>query len=156
MAIEALTATRLGAQAVQGHGWGGNVKGFVATVAVSAAASDTSTYGMGLIPSNARLLGISRFHSDDLASTGSPTMDIGLRATSITDDPDALSNGHDVTGIVDAGAVSALEKLGQRAWEFVNGQTVDPKGQLEVYVSLDDADANTGGDITLELYYILD
>jgi len=156
MAIETVTGTVLGAQAVQGHGWGGNVKGKVATATVAAAASDTSTYGMFSIPSEARLLGISRFYSDDLASTGSPTMDIGLRGTAITNDPDALSNGHDVTGVVDARAVGGIELLGQRAWEFVNGQTTDPGGNLEVFVSLVDADANTGGDISLELFYTLD
>jgi len=156
MAIVNLTATRLGAQAVQGHGWGGNIKGFVSTVAVGAADSDTSTYKFGSIPSNARLLGISRIYSDDLASAASPTFDLGLQGTQITNDPDALSNGHDVTAVLDARAVSAVEKLGQRAWEFVNGQTVDPGGDLIVFGSLVDADVNVGGDVTLELFYMLD
>ncbi len=156
MAIVNLTATRLGAQATQGHGWSGNIKGFVSTVTVGAADSDTSTYKMGNIPSNARLLGISRLYTDDLASTGSPTMDIGLQATSITNDPDALSNGHAVSTVTDARAVSAVEKLGQRAWEFVNGQTTDPGRELTVYISLVDADVNVGGDVTLEFYYLLD
>lgn len=156
MAIVTLTATRLGSQAVQGHGWGGNIKGFVSTVAVGAADSDTSTYDFGEIPSNARILGISRIYSDDLASTGSPTFDLGLSATSITNDPDALSNGHDVATVTDARALSAVEKIGQRAWEHVNGQTTDPGGSLMVYGSLVDADVNVGGDITLEIFYTLD
>ncbi len=157
MAIVAVTGTVLGAQAVQGHGWGGNAKCKVATATVGAADSDTSIYTMFQIPSIARLLGISRFHSDDLASAGAPTMDIGFAGTQITDDPDALSNGHDVTGALsDVVAISAIEKLGQRAFEFVSGQTTDPGGNLDVIVSLVDADVNVGGDITLELYYFLD
>lgn len=156
MAIVTVTGTVLGAQAIQGHGWGGNVKGKIATATVGAADSDTSTYGMFSIPSIARVYGISRFYSDDLASTGSPTMDVGLRGSQITNDADALSNGHDVTAVVDARAVGGIEKLGQELWEFVNGQTEDPGGNLEVFVSLVDADVNVGGDITLELYYALD
>ena len=156
MAIVNLTATRLGAQAVQGHGWGGNIKGFVATVAVGAADSDTSTYKFGDIPSAARILGISRVYTDDLASTGSPTLDIGLQATSITNDPVALSNGHDVATVTDARLLTAVEKIGQRAWEHVSGQTTDPGGDLTVYGSLVDADVNVGGDITIELFYTLD
>lgn len=160
MAIENLLGTLRGTQAAQGIGEAGNLKSKVITVEVTAAATDTSTYfGTKFrIPSNARISGLSRFSHDDLASTGSPTMDIGLFAvnSNITDDADALTDGIDVTAAGSAIVVKAIENYGKEAWEYVSGQTTDPKGELEIKVSLVDADANTGGSITLELFYTID
>ena len=80
MAVENLISTIRGGEAVIGNGEAGSVKAKVATVEVSAAASVNSTYSFGKIPSNARILGISEFSTDDLASSGSPTIDFGLFA----------------------------------------------------------------------------
>lgn len=161
MAVENLLGTLRGTQAAQGIGEAGNLKCKIATVEMTAAASDTSTYfGTKFrIPSNARIAGISKLHFDDLATTGSPTLDIGLFAVNgnITDDVDALNDGIDVaTAAGSATVVKAIENYGKEAWEFVNGQTTDPKGELEVKVTLDDADCDSGGSITLELYYTID
>lgn len=160
MAVENLTATGgASTDPVSGHGLAGNVKGFSRTIEVTAAASDTSTYTFGYIPSNARILGISKFSWDDLASTGSPTMDIGLYPVNgnfSTGDVDALNDGLDVEG--SAGSAQVIKDIvnyGLVAWDHVNGLTSDPGGLMEVRVTLDDADCNVGGTIAMELFYLL-
>ncbi len=161
MAVENLDGTVRGVFATQGVGQAGDTKTKILTVEVTAAASTTSTY-FGLkcrIPSIARITGFSKVHFDDLASTGSPTLDIGLFNVNnnITDDDDALNDGIDVfTAAGSSAVVKDISNYGKRAWEFVNGQTSDPGGELEVKITLKDADTNTGGTVTLELSYIID
>jgi hypothetical protein len=131
------------------------------TVEVGAADSATSTYRMARLPSNARIHGLSRLHHDDLASSGSPTLDIGITNTpgrsDITADPDALNDGIDAAAANGASIAVVKDKVnyGKRLWEYVNGQTVDPKCLLDILVTLADADVNVGGTITLELVYSL-
>ena len=111
------------------------------------------------IPSNARILFPSTVAFDDLASSGSPTLDVGLKAVNanITTDVDALNDGINCyTAASTANVVKDIANYGKRAWEYVSGQTTDPGGLLDVIVSLLDADANTGGTITLTLYYSVD
>lgn len=159
MAVENLTATVRGVNAPVGKGDGGNVKCIIRTVEVTAAASSTSTYSFGKIPSNARVLRQSTLHFDDLASTGSPTIDVGLFAVdgNITDDDDALTDGIDVaTAAGSAAVVKDIVNAGLPAWDHVNGQASDPGGLLEVKATIKDADTNTGGTMTMELMYIID
>lgn len=159
MAVVTLTATKRTTAPTKGKGDAGSLKCFIsAHVAVGSADSDTSTYSFGRIPSNARIAGISRLHLDDLASTGSPTLDIGLYAvdSNITDDVDALNDGIDAASAGSSAVIKAIENYGKQAWEYVNGQTSDPGGELEVKVVLDDADVNVGGDMFMELYGIMD
>lgn len=139
----------------------GAVRSWVETVEVGAADSATSTYLMARLPSNSRLLGSSKFYSDDLASAGAPTMDIGIfnpsgKPETITDDPDALNDGIDVATVTDTPVVKDITNYGKRLWEHVNGQTTDPKGDLDIKLSLVDADVNAGGTVTVEIYYTLD
>jgi len=49
-----------------------------ATVEAAAAATAGTTYYLPPLPTNARIHGSSRLWIDDLASTGSPTLDIGI------------------------------------------------------------------------------
>ena len=160
MAIVTLTGTLRGPNATIGQGIVSSVKVAQAHVTVGAADSATSTYSMVYIPSNARILGASRLHYDDLATSGSPTLDIGLFAVNgnITSDADALNDGLDAGAASGASAAVVKDKAnyGKRAWEFVSGQSTDPGGQLLVKVSLLDADVNQGGDMFLELFYSLD
>ena len=159
MAIVNLTATKRTLDTVKGKGMAGSVICFLnSQVTVGAGDSDTSLYSFGKIPSNARILGISKLHRDDLASTGSPTLDIGLYAvdSNITDDVDALNDGIDAATAGDSAVVKDITDYGKFAWEFVSGQSVDPGGEFEVKVVLDDADVNTGGDLFMELYGTLD
>jgi hypothetical protein len=47
--------------------------------------------------------------------------------------------------------------IGKRLWEFVNGQTTDPKGMLDVKIALYDAHLSSGaGTVTVEIVYSLD
>lgn len=125
-----------------------------ATVEVTAAASAGSTYVVARIPSTARIYGLSKVYFDDLASTGSPTIDIGLKAvnSNITTDADALNDGIDVfTAAGSAAVIKDVSNYGKMAWEFVNGQTSNPRGALDVTITILDAATNTGGTITIEL-----
>jgi len=138
----------------------GAVRSWVETVEVGAADSDTSTYLVARLPSNARILGTSRIKTDDLASAGAPTVDIGVfnrsGKTDITDDPDAINDGIDVATVTDVAVIKDISNYGIRLWEHVAGLTEDPDVDLDIKLSLVDADVNVGGTMTIELYYTLD
>lgn len=160
MAVENLTLTSRGNNATpSGHGEANKVTTMCFTVEVTAAATDASTYSAPFgIPHDARMLG-GRVYWDDLASSGSPTLDFGLKSgtKTVTADPDALSNGHDAATINIAGRPGvSIENIGKRAWELVASATANPPGTLIPYISLVDADANTGGTITWEIEFIQD
>lgn len=141
-------------------GYNGKVRCWVETVEVGSADSANSTYAVARLPSNARILGSSKIYSDDLASSGAPTMDIGVfnlsGQTTITDDDDAINSGIDVATATDAAFVSGIENYGKKLYEFVSGQTTDPKGNLDIKLTLKDAAVNVGGTVTVEIYYDLD
>ena len=153
-------ATRKGANindAVDGSGCKGTVKALVSTIEL-AAASSGDTIDFGKIPSNARILGTaSKVYWDDLATSGSPTLDIGLKSyinNDVTADPDALANGLDVTS-AGSGALTAVvaATVGDPAWDYVNGETADTGGVFEVYGSIKDAATTQTGTVTVEILY---
>lgn len=124
-----------------------------------AAADSSSTINFGRIPSNARILSSSRMYNDDLASSGLPTMDIGLVAvdSNITSDPDAIGNGFALSSAGnDVLIVSDAANAGLPAWDFVNAQTSDPGGEFIVQGQVKDAATTATGTVTLELHYYLD
>lgn len=124
-----------------------------ATVEVAAAASAASVYVMHRIPSRARIYGMSKVHFDDLASTGSPTLDFGIKAvaSNITTDNDALNDGVDVaTAASSASWIKDIANYGKQAWEF-SSATSDPGGMIDLTITILDAATNTGGTITSEL-----
>lgn len=139
---------------------GGAVKSWVETVEVGSADSATSTYLMARLPSNAVILGASKLYGDDLASAGAPTLDIGVfnldGKSVITDDDDALNDGIDAASAIDTAVVKDVANYGKKLWEHINGQTEDPKGELDIKLTLKDADVNVGGTLTIELFYTLD
>ena len=161
MAVEALTATRRHKFALNSANANAvpkmaNLVAVASTVEVTAAASATSTYTMARVPSNARLMAMSTLYFDDLASSGAPTLDIGLAGSQITDDPDALNDGIDcATAAGSSRMIKEIADAGKFAWELA-GETSDPGGMLEIYVSILDAATNTGGTMTLELVYSVD
>lgn len=127
-----------------------------ATVEAAAAAAAGTEYVMFRIPSAARIHGLSEIRFDDLASTGSPTLDIGLKAVgaNVTTDDDALNDGIDcATAAGSARMVKDIANYGKMAWEYVSGQASDPGGFLDVIVTIKDAAVNTGGTITATLVY---
>lgn len=142
---------------VLGKGDAGNVKVVTATVEVATGATG-ATYKLARIPAAARIAGQSSLYWDDLATSGSPDLDIGLASvdSNITSDPDALNDGLDASATGTSLVVKDRANYGKRAWEFVNGQTTDPKGELDVYLSTTTAAVNAAGTVTLELYYYLD
>jgi hypothetical protein len=152
------TVRRSSADAVGGKGDSHNVKNVVATVETGAAATAGRTYKMARIPSNARISGSSKLYNDDMSTATSALFDIGLGSVkdNITSDPDALNDG---LASYTAGAkdvIKDIANIGKPAWSFVNGQSVDPGGELDVYVSITDATAEVGGTFTLDLNYTLD
>ena len=143
---------------VYGKGDAANAKTITSTISLAGSASGTTVF-LGRIPADARISGRSVIHHDDLATSGSPTLDLGIGSvnSNVTSDPDGLNDGIDVTS---AGANVAVIKdhanYGKQAWEFVSGQTTNPGGELDVYGSIKDAATNAAGDITCELVYTLD
>lgn len=129
-------------------------------VEMTAAASDTSTYRIARLPSSCRLSDLSYISFDDLASAGSPTLDIGVQLASgrtdtsaLTADPDAINDGLDAaTATRGAKLIKTIDNVDKQLWEHA-GASSDPGGDLDVYISLVDADANTGGTIQGEIFY---
>ena len=143
------------------QGGADGVKSLCSTVEITTATTVGRTINFGHIPSGARILGLSKLYWDDLATSGSPTLDLGLAAVDgnlvNSDDPNALYDAGDVTS-ASTGTVfpTAIETVGLPAWDFVASETVDPGGDLSVYGSMVDAPINKAGTVTLELYYVVD
>jgi hypothetical protein len=140
---------------------GGRTRKWVETVETGAADSATSTYLMARLPSNARIFGGSKLAHDALGAT-TAALGIGIYKTStkqsMTDDADALN-----TGIVASTAgtkefIADKANWGKRLWEYVNGQTVDPGGLLDVKVVIEGAVhlSSGAGTITAEIEYAID
>lgn len=137
-----------------------SVKALIATIEL-AASSSGDTIDWGDIPSNARILLASRIYTDDLATTGSPTLDTGLAAVNNnlvnSDDPDAIGNGLALSSASnDNLLVSSIANAGLPAWDLVASESADPGGVLHVYSTVKDAATTATGTITLELYYTAD
>lgn len=158
MADNAATQRRSADNLVVGVGESYSVKNLTATVELAASASgDTITFGR--IPSNARILAASRLYNDDLATAGSPTLDLGFAAVdgNITSDPDALNNGVDLANAgSDLLAIADHANSGLPAWDFVNGQSSDPGGEFIVQGVVKDAATTQTGTVTLDLFYVVD
>ena len=139
---------------------GGNVRTWIDTVEVGAADTTSSTYLMARLPSNCIILPQSTVYWDDLTTTGSPTVDVGVYNLSgqsdITDDPDALSNGHDVTSAGSASLITAgasISTFGIPLWDHVASVTTDPKTNLDIKLKLVDAPVVGGGTMSVVIFY---
>jgi hypothetical protein len=159
MAVENLVAVgATSADSRAGHGMGGDVKCFSRTIEISAAASDTSTYTLGYIPAQARILGISNYSIDDCDTGSTATMDFGLYAVdgNVTSDVDALNDGIVLgTAATRQPLIKNIANYGKRAWEFVSGATSAVKGDLLLKGVIDDADVSAGGTLTVEVFYVM-
>lgn len=139
---------------------GGRVKVWSETVETSAADSIGSTYLMARLPSNARIFGASKLYHDALG-TATCELDIGLYKTHITqgftDDADALNDGIVASTAGAKDFVKDKANYGKRLWEYINGVTTDPKGDIDVKVVTTVADLSSGaGTMTIEIYYAVD
>lgn len=159
MAVETNKAVRRGMRVTPGKGDGYSTKWQCATIETSATASVNSTYAFFQVPSNARIMGPSTIYVDDLASSGSPVLDIGLFPVdgNITADDDAFRSGLDVfTAAANTRLITDVANIGKQAWEFVAGLTADPGGLLEIRATIKTAAINAAGTITLEVFYAQD
>ena len=141
---------------------GGAVRSWTETVETNADDSASSTYLLARLPSNARIMGTSKVYFDDLGTT-SATLDIGVYNTSgksdITNDADAMNNGIDITTAAgSASLISDIANYGIPLWGHVNGQTTDPKCDLDVKVVIEGAVhlSSGAGTITVEIDYACD
>lgn len=162
MAVTTNTATKRSTSGqAAGFGEGAGIHHLTATVEL-AASDSSSTITFGDIPANARIMGSSRVYWDDLASSGSPTLDIGLFAVggNITSDDDCLNDGLALSSVSTANVGSQVVKdianFGKRAWEYVNGQTTAVNGLLTVKGTVRDAATTATGTVTLQLHYALE
>jgi len=160
MANTVATERRSHLLAATGQGAAYSVKNLCATTELAATTSG-DTFTVGYIPSNARLLGSSRLYNDDLATSGSPTLDIGIKAVNgnlaNADDPDAIGNGFALSAAgSDVLVFSDVANIGLPAWDLVASESSDPGGVLEVYASVKDAPTTATGTVTVDLYYVVD
>jgi hypothetical protein len=160
MAVETLIAVgATPADSRSSHGAGGNVKGWTRTIEISASATNASTYTMGYVPSNARILGISRYSIDDCDTGSTATIDFGLFSVdgNVTSDDDALNDGI-VLGTAATGQplIKDIANYGKKAWQFVSGATSAVKGDLLLKGTIQDgAISAAGGTLTVELFYLV-
>ena len=143
------------------HGGAYGVKNLTSTVEIATATTVGRTINFGYIPSNARILMTSKLYADDLATSGSPTLDLGIAAVNgnlvNADDPDALTAAIAISSAVTgANVLSDIANAGLEAWDHVASETVDPGGVLSVYGSMVDAAINKAGTITIDLFYVVD
>lgn len=144
-----------------GKGEGAGVKLSAFTIELAAANSDSTIKFGRPLPANARILGTSRIYWDDLASTGSPTLDIGIGAinANITDDPDAINDGLDVATVSGASnqrLIKDFANIGKRLWEYGGVTTSNPGGLLQIYGTIADAPTTATGTISGEILYYID
>ncbi len=149
------------ADARVGHGMGGDVKCFTATVEIAAGAdSNTSTYDFGFVPANAKILGHSSYSIDDNSTESSATMDFGLFPVpgedQFTGDDDALNDGIVLgTAATRQPLIKDIANYGKRAWQFVSGLTAAPKGHMIVRGTIKDANPTAGGTATVEVFFLV-
>ena len=161
MAVENLTATArhpLAVSTTTNAIPGDKLNAYPVTVEVTAAASATSTYFLGKLPSAARLLPMSAVGLDDLASTGSPTLDIGTfnSAGAVADDDDSINDGIDLaTASASAPMLKDVADWGKPLWE-IHGEASDPGGTVDLYATIKDAATNTGGTMSFCIVYAVD
>lgn len=142
-----------------GMGDAQSIKPLICATVELAASSSGSTVRLGRISSAARILSQGLIYNDDLATSGSPTLDIGLASVNgnITSDPDALNNGIVLSSATTTTTVLAdPANSGKYAWQHVSGQSSDPGGALDVYATVKDAATTATGTVTVELYGYFD
>ena len=126
------------------------------TIELGASASGTVVDFKLRVPAASRFDQSSRLYWDDLATSGSPTLDIGLYAVegNITSDDDCLNDGLALSAVstanVGAQVVKDFANAGKTFWELAGG-TGEPVGFLDVKGIVRDAATNAAGTITLDL-----
>jgi hypothetical protein len=153
MSVENLTATGIISDPPQ-NGIKRSKKHIPVTVEVSAAASVSSTYTLAYVPSGARL-GDSRLYWDDMATSGAPTLDIGLSGPSFTYDDDKLNDGLD---LATANATTGTKIVKDIANQYkplwlLAGLTSDPDEIWTIKAVIRDAAVTAGGTLSGEINF---
>lgn len=153
MAVEALTATGVITDPPQ-NGFSRSVKNVPVTVEVTAAASVSSRYTLGYAPSGARLGGLARLYWDDMATSGAPTLDIGLDGPSFTYDDDILNDGLDLATVNTAGLkiIKDIANLNKPLWQLA-GLSADPDEIWRIRGVIRDAAVIAGGTLAGDIAY---
>ena len=154
MAVETLTATAILANPPQ-NGYKRNLKHVPVTVEVSAAASVSSRYTLAYLPSGARLSGASRLYWDDMATSGAPTLDIGVLGTSFAYDDDVINDGLDLATVNTTTGVRVVKDIANQykpLWQLA-GLTADPDEIWTVKAVIRDAAVIAGGTLSGEFIY---
>lgn len=125
-----------------------------------AAAEATSTIWFARLPSHARILHPSQLSWDDLASIGSPTLDIGTfnptGLTGLTNDADSLNVDLDLATLTLAKALLADHaNTGKRLWELA-GASTDPKQMIDIKATILDASTNIAATLSWCIFYTID
>jgi hypothetical protein len=152
---------RRAVNAVIGKGDGGNLRALGArTIEVAAGASGTIIDFKLRVPLDMRIDALSRLYHDDLATSGSPTLDLGFYPVdgNFTADDDALTDGVAVSAVMTASTqtigvpvIKDYANAGKRVWEFINGATVDTKGFADIKGIIRDAATTATGTVTLDI-----
>lgn len=130
------------------------------TIELAAAASGTIIDFKLRVPLSARVDSLSRLYHDDLATSGSPTIDLGFRAvdSNFTTDDDALTDGVAVSAIMTTSTqtigvpvVKDFANAGKQVWEFISGATAETVGFADVIGTVRDAATTTTGTVTLDM-----
>lgn len=154
------TVRRAAADAVPGKGEAASLKILAATRSCTSRTTN-DTLKFVTLPSNARIHALSRVHWDDLASTGSPTLSLGVAPTTdpsnaITASATCLNSGLDLATATNAAALLGDHaNAGKTLWELL-GLTSDPGVMLDIYGTFAAANTNTTGDVTLEVAFSFD
>lgn len=138
---------------------GGEKRNWTETLETGAADSTTSVYYVAKLPSNARINPSSLIQHDALGAT-TCELDIGVYndvgKSNITDDPDAINDGIVASTAGSKVFIKDYANGGKRLWEFVNGQTTDPKCLLRIGIALTEANLSSGaGTITVSIDYTI-
>lgn len=153
-----MTVRRVAQNVVTGNGSAYKSIVHTATIELAASASGT-TIKVGRFPSNARIHGLGKLYADDLATSGSPTLSIGV--SSVNNNiaaavPAALTDSIALSAAVTgANLVKDIANFGKMLWEHA-GAATDPGGELDIYATVKAAATNAAGTITQETVYTLD
>lgn len=122
----------------------------------------TSTIHLARLPSRATLVRpLCWIMWDDLASIGSPTVDIGTfnltGDTSLTDDDNSLFDGGDLATAQTTGVHLIIDHADQykKLWELA-GATADTKKMIDIKATVQDANCNASGTFSWTIVYTID
>lgn len=152
---------RRAANTVLGKGAAGNLTAPGArTIELAAVASGSIVDFKLRVPLSARVDALSRLYHDDLATSGSPTLDLGFYAVdaNFTTLDTALNDGLVVSAVMTASTqtigvpvIKDFANAGKQVWEFISGATADTGGFADVKGIIRDAATNATGTITLDM-----